>query len=200
MMKEFTNLLEAFNYHKTCCLCDNLMKPSDSIYENKVQYNLSANVDSETDDIMSINVLTNDVSIRSFPRTMMGQTPIVSYSAKRYNGVLFESINFRCIGCYYFNYTIQIQIEMDSKSYSLGGNYMYSPRVIGIYLNSEQITIEEPKTEMHYIKSVYATNQTEYHSYRAGQLHNSFKIPLVELNLKNPQQTLERIKKLATFS
>jgi hypothetical protein len=224
-MKEFHNIVEAINYHQKCFICGSTLwanfhdEPIKIIEETwhrlfgprkeiggTIRVNLSSQVDSETDDWLTINVLTNSIALESLRRhnpdysyTIGTDDPLrfhhkgPSTTGYSYNGTLYYPINVNCPKCHQFSYTIQMILDIVKEN-----------RITHLYLNSEFISWSDDKHVTHEIKNIYTTEQTEYAHFSS---HNYPKInsdrmslPLIPLNLHNPSETLGRIKKLIIFS
>jgi hypothetical protein len=210
-MKAFQNLTESVTYHRRCYVChshlQNNLDLTLNLEKNLYKWNLSENVDSETDDWIVINALTNKVdSIRQTRRNdnellysgmdlpMVNRFQRHSKSLNRsYSGVMYESMNIDCQKCYHFGYTVQVVIDLTSMALK------------GIYLNSEFISYPDEDGHLHEIKNVYAIDKTEYsyhvtptEQYDASKKRMS--IPIIPLDLNNPADTVARIRKLLIFS
>src|SRR5258708_13791669 len=98
-MKEFTNITEAVTYHKKCYVCGSGLKSNyrdeqvrvepDGYKGPTLQINLSSGVDSDTDDFLTINMITNVVELRSERRSHNYDefsATIHSHSAQQYFG------------------------------------------------------------------------------------------------------------------
>jgi len=210
-MKAFKNLTEAVTYHRRCYVCHNHLQNhldiSLVIENNLYKWNLSEYVDSETDDWIVVNAITNEVdSIRITRRNDnellysgmdSPMTKRFLKHAKRldkdYNGILYESIQIDCQKCHHFGYTVQVVIDLVNMFLK------------DILLNSEFLSYEDEGGQLHEIKNVYATDKTEYiyHVTPTDHYDGSKKcvsIPIISLNLNNPAETVSRIRKLVIFS
>jgi hypothetical protein len=226
-MKDFVSISEAIEYHKECYICKSILRVDfhgeplkiktdledyrqNSKLTQTIELNLTDMVDSDVDDLLTINIWTNKVTIRTTQRVhyldpvygnsnYAGQTPTKLFvkglqkvpSRHGYNGKLFESLTIGCQNCHQFSYVVQVVID---------GTAM---RVEHLFLNSEFISWSE-KEITHEIKNIYPTGKTEYsRSASIGKSHLidcNISIPLIPLNLTNPVETMDRIKKLNLFS
>jgi hypothetical protein len=183
-MKQFSSLHDAINYQISCPVCDYEMQITNSRQNVKDHYNQIDHkfvwylgkgeaITADTDTNKCELVLNNNVS-----------------------GCMFLAIWIECEECYQYSYTIRIKIDLTERSVS------------DINLNSEFITVLDDEHFTHEIRNVYATKQTEYWYTTNGRTrHKSYPkiektiiLPLVPLNLEQPEKTLERIKSLIVFS
>jgi hypothetical protein len=222
-MKEFYNIIEAGNYHKKCYRCSGSMRiyfhgdpvdgetfldHRDNICQT-IKINLSLGVDSDTDDILTIDPVNNRISLQSLSRRKYfdmdqasydGEAPLKSYSnygkfngsllpliGSGYGATLYESLTICCSKCYNFNYAIQVVIDTEIN------------RIKHLFLNSEHI-IWTDRNNSHEIRNVYATGQTECTLFRMTDKCQRITVPIIPLNLFNPDETMQRIKKLNIFS
>lgn len=215
-MIHFANIIEAINHHEKCYNCGSLLTPNyhkeylalnydhgDS-YDKmtpKMEINISSLMDSETDDYIIIDMLNNTINFKSIYRydkiesiDLIG-TNEVSYRCRkqelapprRYRGLAYEAINVGCYSCHQFDYTIQLVIDMDEKY------------IKQITLNSEFISWEN-ESVVHEIRNVYTLDKTTYRKICQTKKDLRLDIPLISLNLSDPRETIQRIKKLAIFS
>ena len=216
-MKKFYNLMEAVSYHTHCCMCKErlshyplaLVGGSDkTIY----RWNLSDNIDSDTDDFIMVDAHSNHVEYLQESRKSIrypisgiddysGQTPITfpTYSPKiKLKGIIYESIHLNCGNCHQFSYTIQIVVDISTM---MLGN---------IQLNSEFVCYEEPDGSVHEIRNAYPFGETIYTNFEqmvakspylpVKSPYDRFTIPLIPINFNDPKETVARIKKLVVFS
>jgi hypothetical protein len=209
LMKDFCNILEAANYHKKCYRCQSDMIPyfndervaasrlDQSGRAGLIEINLSASTDSDTDDILTINPFNNKISLEYHPRYKIkdwgyidyGQSTISKSTINNYNGTLYEGLDVRCCNCTHFSYTIQLVIDI-AKEY----------RIQQLFLNSEMIIWLDEKGLAYEIRNAYTIGKTECFSFNGNKRGQQISIPLIPLNLSNPEETLARIKKLNLFS
>jgi hypothetical protein len=242
-MKDFKNISEAIEYHKTCYICKSDLRADfhdepiqiksrwderfhdyntgghNRNIEQTIELNLTDRVDSDVDDLLTINIWTNKVSIRSERRNKLdpyphyniesytGQTPIKTFvkglqripKTHLYEGKIYESLKIGCQKCHQFSYVVQVVID---------GTAM---RVEHLFLNSEFISWSDNNHITHQINNVYATDKTEYSKFSSIENTNfngrkmfrsdyHINIPLIPLNLNDPDETMNRIKKLNLFS
>lgn len=220
-MKQFNNIYDACRYHTHCYVCHSQLRIDQNYtFEHDLRgnnrtmmsINMTLGVDSDTDDFIKVDVLTGQIECYSVSRKInydeifggnfdfSGSAPIrKSYAANlppsvcypKYSGTLYRGISMTCPKCHQFSYVIQLQIDMTLNV------------VTGIYLNSELISVEESDA-VHEIRNIYTTNMTEYVYLPAeGKINwnkdKKITIPLIPLNLKEPMETISRIKKLIIF-
>ena len=246
-MKDFVNISEAIEYHKTCYICKGHLTANfhdeplqiksrwdegrfydhntggyNRAFEQTIELNLTDMVDSDVDDLLTINIWTNKISIRTTRRVhyldpaseyivggvYTGQTPTRTFvkglqkipSNYGYEGRLYESLKIGCQKCHQFSYVVQMIID---------GTAM---RIEHLFLNSEFISWPDKERYItHQINNVYATGKTLYGRFSSFERTNlnvrktfpidcQINIPLIPLNLNDPTETMERIKKLNLFS
>jgi len=207
-MKQFNNLMEAVAYHRQCCLCNGIMVHGLKIeFDLKkhpgFKWNLSENVDSETDDWVTIDIYTNEITYyeqsRRYDEELFHGTDgpynlrykKVSYTG--YSGTMYESLRVACGSCRNFSYTIQVVMDLTAK------------KLTGIFLNDEFIRHEDANRHIHDIRNAYVIEKTEYTYYKESTSEDdstkrTISIPLISMNLKNPADTVAKIKKLVIFS
>jgi hypothetical protein len=208
-MKQFENLMEAVTYHRFCYACNIILDhnlqlnidPNECVYK----WNLSDNVDSEVDEWVTINAYSNDIVY--FEQSRRAKYEIDEIFHNKYNstisggptkytkksrlyGTLYESIHIQCGKCAKFSYTIQVVLDLMQN------------RCAGIFLNSEHICYVDDKHYMHGIRNHYALSETCYNFTTPDGISNkkNIVVPLIPVDLKNPAETVARIKKLAIFS
>ena len=213
-MKEFSNIIEAINYHQNCYVCGrrlNAYFEGDPIkIGSKMEVNLSSGMDSDYDDILTIDVKSGAVSLEMKRRyspdqyyiNSDGHTQPLSVRSPTggYKGTLYQGLHMDCPKCHQFGYVIQMVLDIEKIR-----------RISHLYLNSEFISWEDDKGNTHEINNAYSVSKTWY-NFIAGkkiyktELHSllgksrNMDIPLIPLNLRNPSETLARIKTLITFS
>jgi hypothetical protein len=211
MIKQFTNIKEAITYHKKCYVCDSELQPT--FHDNKIEYfytddqmhecmeiNLSNNIDSDTDDILSIDMENNSVKLNIKKRYDILYYNDPSYrlysrkysaTAYSYGGILYESILVNCIKCRNFSYVVRMIIDVEKYN-----------RITDIMLNSEYITLID-HDNFSQIVNVYTTEETKYRNAYKSKYFDAddfIVLPLIPLNLENPHETLSKIKKLLPFT
>jgi len=216
-MKQFANFYDAISYHSLCPICDrrmnvllhgntleikqdnkNFLYKSDNlsfyhpINNEYFEVNLSEGVDSYTDDILHINTSNNQAYLefryKDYSYDEYHKSDGIIYPAGRYfnnkinydNITLFESMMVSCYAYHTYYYLIQLRINFHNDNLA----------EVEYFLNSDFYHDENTKYSVH---NNYATGQTEL-------FPDNIIIPIIDLNLKNPQETIDRIKKLALFS
>ena len=208
-MKQFQNLAEAVAYHRKCYLCgDRLVHPFQIDYDPEkppvFKWNLSENVDSDTDDWLTVDAYTNQISYHSQHRRhnydlIYSGNDLVDLVGRRagnyklYKGTLYESVFIDCGKCHQFGYVLQVIINATAK------------RLDAIFLNSEHISYQDSDKVLHEIRNVYTTDKTEYVYHRTptpedDSSKRTITLPIIPLDLHNPAETVARVKKLTVFS
>jgi hypothetical protein len=186
-MKQFKNLDEALHYHYNCPVCGDVMKAG---------YSTLLVVDGKTtitfklgDDSIAIDYYGDDIEWYSERNT-----------SSQY--VLdFFGIGVHCDLCSKYAFSIRVQADRTKN------------KVVNICLNSETLSIEKGE-DLYEIKNIYSLERTEYDKFTKvdiddgtvkmsgyqGRRNGTITFPLIPLDLKNPEKTLERIKGLIVFS
>lgn len=205
-MKQFSNLYEAFHHQPRCPLCQDSLDPD---YKE-----VSTNADKTAvtfivgSDDVTIDYYDNQIVSHKSDRTLWNYsnrgTPGNYYIGKaglQGSGTEMFKVTASCNKCSKYGYVLQLHVRLDEG------------RLIGIFLNSESVSIEEGDT-LHEIKNIYATEKTEYDKFTRFELHNetvdasgwsgrrngTISFPLMPLDVKNPEMLLNRIKNLIVFS
>lgn len=173
----FKNLKKAINYTQYCHFCNKkltLNQQKHNIYQNTLSFQLF------NQELLHINILSNKIKTQSI------HSVDVFNNLKYYP--IYHSINILCdnLNCNLFDFNIQFQ-------YSLN-DYVIN----NICLSDERIAYEDKQNTLHEIKNNYLNNTTEYYLHSNHQSKN-LQIPIIPLNFKNPEITVNRIKKLITF-
>lgn len=186
-MKQFKNLDEAFHYHSTCPVCSGTMKTN---------YSQLLTSDGKTTIVFQLK----DDSIEA---DYYGDD-IKWYSERSTNSqyVLdFFGISIVCDGCSKYSYTLRVCADRPKE------------KITSIHLNSESLSVEK-NDELHEIKNIYSIKRTEYVKFTKVEEHTevlsmsgwlsrrngSISLPLIPLDLSNPEKTIDRIKGLIVFS
>lgn len=105
----------------------------------------------------------------------------------KYHGKFMHGLSMECMSCCQFSYNIQLHMDIIKR------------KIVGIFLNSENISIEDHGM-IHEIKNIYATDETFYACFPKDGTDKRIILPLIPLDLKYPQNTINRIKSLLIFS
>jgi len=204
-MKYFPTIISAINYQAKCPLCDHEVRINDRDLADDYGYDysgimpkISFRLSQMDGEIIKIDPINNEVELILLESTPQIDSwvpnyhgavysyvppPPKSYSVK--DGMFMHALNLNCQKCCQFAYTVQLHVDLGKKLF------------MGAYLNSESISLELDGA-VHEIKNIYATKKTIYSRF-PGSLQ-SMEIPLIDLDLKNPQEAIARIKKLIIFS
>lgn len=182
-MKEFNNLHEAFGYqtkcpfcsHRTHITCDKI----ESIYEPH-----------KTIEKVTLRTGTIQFVIDGHDNTVY---ECYSGSAK-FSGIFMFSLHGLCESCSKYSFSIGISIDITNM------------KVVSLFLNSETFSIEEG-SRLSEIRNVYTTEKTEYTTFTNYESEDAKPhdkqttvLPLIPMDLENPDKTLNRIKTLVLFS
>lgn len=188
-MKQFKNLDEAIHYRPTCPLCGT---------ETKATYAKLLVLEQKTIITFQLGEASIDVDYYGDDITWHSERSNIRNPVKE----IFK-VTVTCDGDWCSGYGFVLQVHVNPTE----------NKMTGIYLNSESISIERGD-ELFEIKNIYATNKTEYDRFTKvdvddgtikmsgwqGRRNGTIILPLVPMDLSNPEKTLDRIKGLVVFS
>lgn len=208
-MIKFPSFRDAINYRKFCPVCKKRLQINDRDLATDYGYEFRGNgsetlsfyLDQSQTDTLTINLDTEACEISyseridedyGYPGGMGNVTTGRTFYAKKasprtYNGMLIHALTINCNSCCQYGYTLQIHFDLAVKKLSFA------------LLDSEHITIEDGSS-VHEIKNSYAMTKTRYRSFEKGGSAKAIELPLLPLDLKNPQEMVGRIRKLLVFS
>jgi hypothetical protein len=188
-MKQFYTLKSALNYIKKCPICDKNLSINDRnlaayIYNHKDEH-ISFYLDQRDQDVVTININTDKIESIVIKQSYSEPLYPKNYNGT-YNGTFIHSLNIDCKDCCQYSYILQIHLNLQEIVISK------------ICLNSEFINISDEI--IHEVKNSYSTEQTIYTCFDKDGSSKTIILPLVPLDLKNPRETVGRIRKLLIFS
>lgn len=208
-MKKFHNILSGINYQPFCPSCKSHMRingPESNVVLNYGQ-DLLANLNTITfeweNESIELEVESGSVcniTQRSNMNTMYAignANPIFSSHGAPpgipNSGIFMCRLRRTCNECSMYSYTLQIVIDMERKM------------VGAVFLNTESISFENTDIsgihKVCEIKNLYGTKKTVYTIFEIESGKDKIlELPLIPLNLQNPEETLSRIKNLVIFS
>lgn len=185
-IKHFGRLIDAIKYRTQCPLC----KEKLCVNEHHLAENYDINDPKQRiafelingDEVIYINPITNEMELVIWDAGKKNQ------SDKR--GTFGHALNVKCDKCEMYDFTIQVWMDLDKQ------------QITNIVLNSEKISWEDKNNILHEITSVYTTYHTKYSYFVAdfSKDDGHITIPLIPLDLENPGNTVDRIRKLLVFS
>lgn len=204
-MTEFRTLYDALNYRVSCPVCDSRLHVNDSRYitgDLSDYRECDVFVIDRPDFMISIDLTSNDVLKLEIFQPTNAMSAMLSSAPHRVGNIFYERVVVDCEDCSQYSYCFQLLI--DSKE----------GKVTGIPFNSETITFiidDDPfPGTVHEIRNVYTLQETQYRYFNGRNIsklnqmypndEKGIKIPLVPLDIYNPQKTLQRIKNLIVFS
>jgi hypothetical protein len=206
---KFHSIRDAISYQSTCPVCHSKMLFNDRYAELKTELGINRSprtkilwktdreeilIDVDSDYVEIVNKYFETVPMVT---SYTGTVPQRFSTKPVYDGHLYERLGMTCDDCCQYTYLIKFIIDIGLK------------RIIDIELNSETLSIEDSKGIVHEIKNIYATDETEYTYFPKGDRiyldgshtkEKSITLPLIPLDLDNPNKTVERIKTLILFS
>lgn len=194
-MKQFFSLNEAFSHQNDCPFCHAIITRGYASItmnggETLVEFSIGKSTmifDYNSGDLREYrqNNSLQEVTTHSYPvYASNGSAHSLSNAGKQLFGVYCS-----CNQCGQYGYTLQLHVEM-------GPN-----KIVGIFLNSETLSFEK-NDFLYEIRNVYSSDKTEYKVFNndKGSETKTLTLPLIPMDLSNPDKTLERIKTLAIFS
>jgi len=204
-MKKFDNFHEALSYQPLCPFCrDTVGTDHQSLFlsgsETTITFRVGA--DDLTTGYFHNRVISYQNNQDKWNNPKSGNYNIVKPGLSG-NGLEMFKVVASCKGshCSKYGFTLQVHLRLDEG------------KVIGIYLNSESISIEEEDI-LHEIKNNYSTEKTEYDRFSrveidnntvkasgwAGRRNGTILFPLMPLDLREPDKLLQRVKNLVIYS
>ncbi len=178
MIKIFHSINEAINQRSDCpyCKCQMQISSKDLTIKNAkrniIFKLLGKDLLSIDLDSEKIDIITNEES--------------EDHIKYKYNGINYERLILECYDCCQYSYTLQLKIDTSQL------------KVVNVVLNSEFFSVEENNI-LYEIKNNYSKSNTSF-SYYVEDECKSYSLPLVTLDVDNPLQSLNKIKKLIIFS
>jgi hypothetical protein len=208
-MIKFHSLLDALNYQPKCPMCHSetvvdgrynvQLEQSCDVYlraKRHLIWNSASDemvVDLDSDKILSFKKMD---SLSSIPGITFGISSTANYasgSAMSWEGRIYHRLGVGCDECCKYSYLVQVIVDTSSQ------------KICDIVLNSETLTFEMGDGITHEIKNVYTFGETEYFYFtipsRNGDkpLKSKIVFPLMTIDAKHPEKTLERIRNLVPF-
>jgi hypothetical protein len=201
-MKQFATLLDSLNHQPNCPLCNSHVRitKGDTYLVSSVHGPKDYIIWSGNDTKIIAHLATNHVE--RLDVFCKGYSKITKqYYNFNLIGDMYARIALYCVKCNGYGYVVEAKINVEDK------------KIVDIMLNSETIVIsDEAKDITHEVHNIYATEKTEYTTYKpmlksgwgyGAQSHyddKSIELPLIPLNLLNPEKTVQRIRNLLPFS
>jgi hypothetical protein len=196
-MISFTSLNKALAYRTICPFCDSHLEINDRdlasidyVYDawDEPKYVLSFYMGSNNDDLIKITLPSEEVEINfSTPKSTFGTT--ASMTQLITSGRIYHRLVKDCKRCCQYSFTLQVVFYVEAPNAYIGN----------VHLNSECISVEDGKL-VHEIKNVYSTEKTEYSSFSKDGSTREAVLPLIPMDVKNPNDMISRIRKLLIFS
>lgn len=198
--KIFYNLYDTIMYHRACPLCNSPLTPHRGFSNDQVifngrqlsikneEYNILLNINSCSITIERVNSLSHyEVSELGYKFNRNLHSP--SSFDSIIGGQLILPINFECLSnkCSQYAYMAAVHLDLNERIFRVA------------HLNSEWISIEK-NGDVFDVKNNYLTNKTKYTRHNRLGKTNSCELPLIPLNISNPEETLERLHKLIIFT
>lgn len=175
-MIEFKSLLEALEYHPVCPLCQRVMTLDCKAWAIGRKGYLLFDINSPAD--LRIEIASH--TITAVPNSKMGPySPLGSTKCL--------SLTIDCSQCSMFGYTLFLVVG----SINL--------KLINIALKSETVRWTDEHNNLHEVESIYDVH-SKYTFFPSNKIDRRTTIPLIPINIHNPQETIDRARTLATFS
>ena len=210
----FPSLLAGINYHMNCPVCTGPMKIDGDDAELSIIQDPVSGHQKRTLTWHHDGVLTIDMDTREFSLTIKNSNqmyPVFGYTGHSgsyagspvyqqiaFNGAVYVGLAVNCQDCCQYGFGLKIILDTNGKGQGQ----------ITTELNSEMLSIESKGGDtVHEIKNIYPTNQTVYTCFTGSPKRTSLcwndktlTLPLVPLDVYDPDKTLKRIKNLVIFS
>lgn len=194
----FSSLQDGLHYFTECPLCKSSMKIENLGFKqvlygrgNQLGYTLLFSLD--YDDKLIVNPVTEEVIIdlvgeenSSNPRNYTSYK-LNTNSYINYNGTMFHGVPISCSKCGCFSYTIKLYVDLNNR------------RLLETTLSNIKLAVKE-ETKIHEITNYFGKEQTIYCLVDEARSSKPVILPFIEMNLEDPTETLDRIKKLLVFS
>lgn len=193
----FKSFKQVLNYRPKCLFCKCCLSINDinyiynyeeSLYEKILRFHLSK-IDGDS---LIFNLNTDQVELSLNKRRsdlLYDYTKQAYYTppVPIYNGILINDITINCNVCYRYTFNIKFHFNLTERCLNK------------IIFNFETIYFGEGNTGYE-IKNNYPLDITEYCSLNKNEKSEKISIPLIPIDLDNPEETLSRIRKLLIFS
>jgi len=198
-LEHFNLPIEAIQYKIDCpiCQCKLSIDPKDIVGPVAYSKNnrLVFELDHASDDMVLVDVMTGDIEISTQKNSRSYQTGTSSnvYLGSMYTNVNSESFTGSCMVHDHYSYTIRMWIDLELR------------KVADIYLASEFIMCRDASDIVHEVNNYYESQITKYSYYKGSYNYKPFaelnvvELPIVPLNLSNPEETISRIQNLLIF-
>jgi len=178
-MKQFNSLLDAINFHTHCPLCQEELQSDRYVNSNqKIALEFLGNS-------YYIDIATQDIEL-----VLSTENNQVNNQVKNSYGLLGLPVTIDCGNCHMYSFIIQIWINFKKHC------------ITEIILNSERVSWEDEKDVLHEIVSIHSTNKTKY-SYifpDTSKEDGIITLPFIPIDVSNPKDAVNRIRKLIVFS
>lgn len=194
----FKSVLEGLFHYSSCLLCEGHMYIKNEGFsieshyaKNNLGFNLIFNL--EKIDKLIINPSTQEVVIQSFKYnysecsgdSVYGSGSNIYVPSDHYNYKDCFTVEICCNKCTNFEYAINLFVDLEQKS------------LIGVQLQRTVFYFKE-KNNVYYVQNDYSELKTMLISLVTEEV--LLDISLVEINIHNPINFLNRLKKLIIFS
>lgn len=180
-MLQFPSFKSATRYQSECPLCAGELLINDRDLATEYGYKfrgenpkISFFLDQREQDVISIDPDNDEIEYIDDYRSIRG-------------GVFMHALTIDCKSCCQYNFRLQIHFNMKEL------------KLAGVFLDSETISIEDCEM-VHEIKNSYAVSKTYYSYFDKNGSSRRSELPLINLDLSNPRETVSRIRKLLIFS
>ena len=204
-MKKFRNIIDGINYQPFCIFCSSKMQmggPNIRSFNwwnnahkmHSIIFELDSNsieIELETDQIINVN----EHKLKQDIFTAEGRTPVYTnfslHTPVPKSGTIMLRIVMGCNKCDMYSYILQICLSMDLRA------------VTDVFLNFERISFKYSDTQRGCdIKNLYGMSKTVFVEFDKNSLDGDkiTELPLIPMNIHEPEETLKRVKNLLIFS
>lgn len=178
---KFNSLKEALQFQTNCLFCEKELtvdSKNTSGYNDRFRFVISSSsdeafiVDKETENV----ILVKDVKLSPSKRKSLN-----------FNGQFWTSMHIDCEDCGRFSYVLQLKFDIDRLS------------LVDVELNAMSVTFEENDLVSE-IRNLYSLEETWLITYNSSGDTKATKLPLIQIDLGDPEKTLARVRKLVVYS
>ncbi len=176
MSHKFESFKDALFYKTNCVFCNSELK-MDEYYEDEY---ITFNISTSSNEAITLNKITEEVSYSKISKKIHFRNKYISC-----DNTFLTSLWVECKNCYKYSYRISLDFNLDA------------PSLEEVNLASEIFSFEENNLILE-LKLNYHSNCCDFISYDSDKTRTTT-LPIIDVNYKNPQETLERVKKIVSF-
>jgi hypothetical protein len=188
--RKFATIEEALKYRELCPLCGAKLDIDRPMSEHTIEICLQSSYT-----LVNIDISSNKVKTITEKRPIQTVYDVcgnviqvnMGPAALAAGSLIYDKITMSCGKCYDYYCVIQLLYDFDKL------------QVTNICFNSEKVTFQDTDT-WYSIRNIYTTEQTELECWGNSLNPETLaKLPLVELDLQNPRNTINKLKSILLF-